>query len=368
MKKILAILMSILLICTLIGCSSKGGTSSDDALPGSSSATESKEEETFKAPEKYASIVKITINPIVNLYLDEKNVVLAMEFVNTDAKATYKEVEKEIVGANLDAGVKKLINTAATAGFLEKEKKITVDIVECKNEASKKTLISAAGSIVKKTIEESKLEAEFKVNDASAKTDDDEAKGEISDYEADKIADANSKAETSSTPKEVIKNEVGNNKNDQGDEEVKDMDSNKNGIPDNEENLQKPNNTDATNPLKSLKKGVRYLCVGPTNLPEAEYLFTYITFHVGGEYGFGRGDYSRQNLNGDTEYIIYKGAKYFSCTGLGGGGEYSVSATEVKLRDDEVTFVLNEKSELVVKYTGDPESIFKVGMVFSPVE
>lgn len=45
----------------------------------------------FVKPEQYASVLTVTINPEIKLYLDAKNQILAAEYLNNDAKAAYPD-------------------------------------------------------------------------------------------------------------------------------------------------------------------------------------------------------------------------------------------------------------------------------------
>ncbi len=292
MKKIFAILLSAVLLCSFAGCGKADNNSGTDEI---SSAAE----EVFEAPEVYASVVRVTINPIVNLYLDEQNVVLAVECVNSDAKDTYKKIEKDIVGESLNIGVKTLINTASDAGFLEKEKKVTVDIVECKNEESKKMVMAVAGGTVKQTLQEIKIEATIEVKDNGTAVDDQTYK-EVTMTEADKKAEADRIAAEQAAKEQAAKEQA-----------AKEQAAKEQAAKEQAEREAAQKLADAKNPKKSLKVGTKYLFATKSELPEAEYLFTFITFNANGEYGIGQGDYSTQDLYNDEYPIVYNGKKYY---------------------------------------------------------
>ncbi len=337
MKKLIAILLCAVLAVTAASGCGKGDSDPSSETSASVNTTETSEtvkNEVFQPPEQYASAVLVTINPVVKLYLDEKNVVLAMECVNEDAQTAYSEIEAEIVGANLDTGVKKLIDTASDAGYLEKEKTVTVDIVECKIEENKKTVLAAAGSTVKQTLQEKKIEATIEVKDNGTAVDD-------ATYKEVTMTDGEKQAEADRLAAEQAAKE-------QAEQEA----------------AQKL--ADAKNPEKSLKKGTRYICAETSQLPEAEYFFIFITFYDNGEYGYGFGDYSPENLYNDDSPLVYNGKNYYACSGGGGGGNYKVTATNISLLEDDMELALNEKSELVIK-RGDA-GYLKTGQVFSPMQ
>ncbi len=346
MKKIAVILLiAVLILSFAAGCKKNDETlSPDSSVPATSGVTG---EEEFKAPENYTSVILITINPVVKLYIDENNVVLAVECVNEDAKTAYSKIEKEIVGTNLESGVKKLINTASDAGYFEKEKKVTVDIVECKIEDNKKTVLSLTGSTVKQTLQESEIEASIEVKENGTDVDDETFK-EVTMTEAEKKAEADKLAKEQADKEQAAKEQAA--KEQAAKEQAE------------REAAQKL--ADAKNPQKSLKIGTRYIYAEKSELPEAEYLFIFITFNSNGEYGYGMGDYSTQNLYDDNDPIVYNGKNYYACSGLGGGGIFKTSDTKITLNEDEVEFELNENSELVITKSNN-NSVLKVGQIFS---
>lgn len=127
MKKILAILLALSLICCLFaGC----GGSSTDTSSGTASG-----EQTFQKPENYASVVKVTINPEFNLYLDENGFVLAVEPLNDDAKAITIKVTEE--NKEISTFVKELVSETKEKGFLKDNAEIKVETEKAETLAEK---------------------------------------------------------------------------------------------------------------------------------------------------------------------------------------------------------------------------------------
>ena len=83
MKKLVALFLALTLCLSLCACG-KGGNEGSSA-PGGNNA--------FVKPENYASVLLVTINPQIRLYLDKDSNVLAVEPVNDDAKSISKEVK-----------------------------------------------------------------------------------------------------------------------------------------------------------------------------------------------------------------------------------------------------------------------------------
>ncbi|MBQ8303717.1 MAG: hypothetical protein IJX79_02055, partial [Clostridia bacterium] len=77
MKKLVALLLALFLCLSLCACG-KSGNEGESSQAGSAA---------FVKPENYASVLLVTINPQIRLYLDKDSNVLAVEPVNDDAKA-----------------------------------------------------------------------------------------------------------------------------------------------------------------------------------------------------------------------------------------------------------------------------------------
>ena len=82
MKKIIAIIMTVLLILGLTSCG-KTDISSD----GQSAAND------FVKPQNYVTVLHIKINPEFNMYLDSSGCVLAIEPLNEDAKTFADDID-----------------------------------------------------------------------------------------------------------------------------------------------------------------------------------------------------------------------------------------------------------------------------------
>ena len=275
----------------------------------------------LKAPDTYASIIQVVINPVINLYLDEGNVVLAVEYVNTDAESAYVHIEKELVGVALDASVKKIIDTASANGYLSAEKSpaVTLDVVECKSTVERKIdVICEAEAAVSQRLSDSNISADVSVKDGGVAVDGETLKKAKEEY-------AQRRAEVEQVAEQAKKDKV--------------------------------------NPKKNLKFDTLYISVEKSTLPEAQYLFTLITFKENGEYVYSMGDYSTENLYEDNDPVTYKGKKYYNCSGLGGGGEYTLTDTQIKLETDGVILEM-DAGRFVIK-SSDNERAFTVGKAFA---
>jgi hypothetical protein len=97
MKKVLALALALLLTAALCACGGEGDdtAATTTTTTGSTTAattTTAAAADDFVAPQNYASVITITINPQFRLYLDATGAVLAVEPVNADAKSVAEKV------------------------------------------------------------------------------------------------------------------------------------------------------------------------------------------------------------------------------------------------------------------------------------
>lgn len=265
----------------------------------------------FVAPEGYVSVVQVTINPTVNLYLDGEEKILAVEYVNEDAKDCYKKMESQLVGAKLEDGVKAVIEAAAEDGYLQENQKVTIDVVQTQEEDKKIDLLTGVQEAAKTFMTEQSIAAEVTFTD--------EVQKEIDD----KIA-----ADQAAAQKEL------------------------------EDKLAAEK--EAKNPIKNLKTGVEYGLLKPG---EDEVLLTgvFITFDANGGYQYGMAPYLNDEF-GEGEYVIYNNKKYYLAGGGGGSGTYTMTEEKIIMAgayDMELT--MTAEGELVVAKADSTSDFFAVG-------
>ncbi len=137
--------------------------------------TQTQNTNTFVAPANYFSVVQVAINPTVNLYLDAQEVILAVEYINEDAKTCCQKVENRLVGAGLKDGVNIVIEAAQAEGFLQGNKKITIDVTETKKTDEKLDILTSVTESAKIFITEKNVEAQVALTEAVQKEVDDRA-------------------------------------------------------------------------------------------------------------------------------------------------------------------------------------------------
>ena len=124
MKKIFALLMTVSLLFTLAACKSNEKLSSDS----SSSTTDTV---AFAAPENYATVLLVTINPEFKLYLDEQGSVLAVEPVNSDAKSMANDVEN--IKGDLETVIHDIVLAADKGGFVKENATVNFQVTMVKD-------------------------------------------------------------------------------------------------------------------------------------------------------------------------------------------------------------------------------------------
>lgn len=289
--------------------------------------------QTFTPPENYVSVVQITINPTANLYLDANEVVLAVEYVNVDAKNCYEKVETEIVGKKLDAAVNVVVTTAEQDGYFAENKAVTIDLVETKNEEKKIEVLNTATASAKAVLTEKNIAAEVKLSEASQKVVDDKAaadkaaadKAAADKAAADKAAADKAAAEAAAKEKEL------------------------------------------KNPQKNLKKNVWYSMF---ELGETDETMTIIKvkFSDDGKYSIGLAPLLNDPY-GEGDYYVYNGNKYYiSGGGAGSGGTYTTTTERIILSGGEsMEFSLTTDGNIKLEVLNEQNGHFAVGDVLKIV-
>ncbi len=299
-------------------------------------------EDAFVAPENYVSVVQITINPTANLYLDAENVVLAIEYVNVDAKECYSKVESEIVGKNLDAAVNVVVSTAQQDGYFAENKAVTIDLVETKAEEKKVEVLNTATASAKAVLTEKNIQAEVKLSEASQKVVDDKAaadKAAADKAAADKAAADKAAADKAAADKAAADKAA-------ADKAAKEK--------------------ELKNPQKNLKKNVDYSMFKPTETDEM-IKGVHFVFRDNGEFVCSMPPYLNDPY-GEGEYYIYNGKKYYLSGGGGDGGTYTTTTDRIILSGGmNMELSLTVDGKLKVEKMNEPDDMIKVGDILEIV-
>lgn len=81
---------------------------------------------------EYASIVEVTINPELRLYLDADSEALMVEYCNADARDAYAQLD--LIGKSIDVCMEEVVTAAIERHYLESGEDVTVKLVDVKDE------------------------------------------------------------------------------------------------------------------------------------------------------------------------------------------------------------------------------------------
>lgn len=181
MKRIIALMLVIVFVVTLSACGNKDTVSDTDTSTPTIS-------ETFVKPENYTSVLLISINPQFKLYLDENNIVLAVDPVNEDAKSFSKSIDFE--NKTIEVVVGNIVEKANEKGFIKKNTTVDFEITEQKDGIDNSNILTTVVLAVNQKAAELKIEIITEIK------------------ESDKFqTPESSEATTSSQPEETTKKE-----------------------------------------------------------------------------------------------------------------------------------------------------------------
>ncbi|MBQ8303426.1 MAG: hypothetical protein IJX79_00540 [Clostridia bacterium] len=343
MKKLVALLLALFLCLSLCACG-KSGNEGESSQAGSAA---------FVKPENYASVLLVTINPQIRLYLDKDSNVLAVEPVNDDAKAVVQKLD--IKNKKVDAAVKSIITVSKDEGFVKEGVTVSIKVSEVKDkEISADTITDLVEKSANETFTELKITAEVKTEKVGfTQSDPVNSDPDNSQHHHDF-----SKA----TCTEPAKCACGVTRGEPAPHNYV------SGVC----TMCKKADPDALaaekekkNPLKNLKKGKEYYILKPDNAEETMLTAIFITFNTDGSYEYMQAPFGLEDF-GEEETIVYKGKTYYICGGLGGGGRYTLTTETITLADSyDMVFTMTTDGKLVVQKTDPTSEFFKVGDTLS---
>lgn len=127
MKKILCLILAMLMVAFCFA-----GCKTNDVDSSTTSSTVSTASSKFVAPDNYATVVLVSINPQFRLYLDADGIVLAVESVNNDAKAVTDKIDYK--GTDYKDVIKDIVDAANDCGFIKENATIDIKITEAVDE------------------------------------------------------------------------------------------------------------------------------------------------------------------------------------------------------------------------------------------
>lgn len=356
MKKVLSILLALVLCFSLAVCFT--GCKKEDVASTPSEVEVVK----FEAPTDYASVVQVKINPTVNLYLDKDGNIIAVEYVNKDAKDTYEAIENNLIGASFEVAMDLVVEKAEEKGFLADNKEISIDVIENKLEEVKETeILRTAQKTVKQVLDEKKIEITINIyiggKDAAA-----EVKAEDDKAAADKAAADKAAADKAAADKAAA------------DKAAADKAAADKAAADKAAAEKAAKEKELKNPKKNLKMSVKYrkyLVKDWDPEFEGDELQVVTMSFANGEMGLGISTYTLNTEFSDPNYtIVYGGKTWYELGGRGGGGIYTLTDEAINLDDTgggTATLTMTTDGKLVVAsnngFFSDGEA--KVGDVFA---
>ncbi len=345
MKKLVALFLALALCLSLCACGKGGTESGGSSQAGGSNA--------FVKPENYASVLVVSINPEIRLYLDKDSNVLAVEPVNDDAKAVVEKLD--IKNKKVDAAVKSIITVSKDEGFVKEGVTVSLKVSEVKDkEISADTITDLVEKSANETFTELKITAEVKTEKVGF------TQSDLVNSDPDNSQHHHDFSKATCT--EPAKCACGVTQGEPAPHRYV------SGVC----TMCKKADPDALaaekekkNPLKNLKKGKEYYICKPDNAEETMLTAIFITFNTDGSYKYSQAPFGLEDF-GEEETIVYKGKTYYICGGLGGGGRYTLTTETITLADSyDMVFTMTTDGKLVVQKTDPTSKFFKVGDTLS---
>lgn len=134
-------------------------TASESASENSSVALESAAKESSSGESTgeepagdVAAVVRITINPDLELLLDKEAIILAVNYLNQDAEDAFSELELQ--GTELKDAVSLVVDAAIEKEYLKAGKEIAVEISAGANKVPEAALSEEITDVINKTVQE----------------------------------------------------------------------------------------------------------------------------------------------------------------------------------------------------------------------
>lgn len=121
MKKYLSILLALILMLSFVACNNSQG---EGETPTPDTAG-------FQKPQNYVTVIKVTINPEFNLYLDASGNVLAVEPCNDDAKKVVEKIETQT--GSIETVMENIVTATNEDGYIKENATIDIKVTEIKD-------------------------------------------------------------------------------------------------------------------------------------------------------------------------------------------------------------------------------------------
>ncbi len=163
MKRLIPLILALIFVFSISACGNKKtSTKTETSMPTQS--------ESFIKPQKYASVLLISMQSQFKLYLDENNRVLALESINDDAKSFSDNIDSQ--DQSVETVIGNIIEEANKNGTFKENVTVDFEITEHRDDMSTSDILTKAVRIVKQKASELNIElnAQIKEKDKSEDT------------------------------------------------------------------------------------------------------------------------------------------------------------------------------------------------------
>lgn len=103
-------------------------------------------------PEQFSYAVTVRINPLVELYFDENDVVVGVSYLNQDAVDAYEKLE--LIGCDLSTGMEMLVSEAIDREYMKEDGTVAIEISQVGDEETEvdTAILLEASQVANETI------------------------------------------------------------------------------------------------------------------------------------------------------------------------------------------------------------------------
>jgi len=179
--RIISCLVSVLVVLGLCACGNKEDSTTPVTETNSIETTENNEdrkEENSDNADNFLSIVKVKINPEMDIYLDSFKNIIYVEHVNDDARKLVEAISDSgevLVGRPFLTGLEIVLNSAIDSGYLKEnaDVDISLDEISINYEADYEKVLEGVDDVVQNVISEKDMDFHCNVTSEDYRVRDD---------------------------------------------------------------------------------------------------------------------------------------------------------------------------------------------------
>lgn len=123
-KKTLAVLLAAILLFSFSGCANKNSNETDKNSEQANMSVSN------VIPTEYTYAITVSINPEIELYIDDSDCIVGVKYLNDDAKLAYGDLS--LVGTNLDKGLNSILDSAIEKDYLKQDSPVSIELSDVK--------------------------------------------------------------------------------------------------------------------------------------------------------------------------------------------------------------------------------------------